>query len=112
MKTLFHNGQVWCKNGATSTALLIEGKKIIAVGEDALAMGADKKIDLQGKFVAPGFIDSHAHPLFAGRENQGPVLNGLQSVEEMVEAVRVFGEKNPDKKWIIGGAYEAAIVPR
>ena len=103
---------MWCKNGATSTALLIEGKKIIAVGEDALAMGADKKIDLQGKFVAPGFIDSHAHPLFAGRENQGPVLNGLQSVEEMVEAVRVFGEKNPDKKWIIGGAYEAAIVPR
>lgn len=70
------------------------------------------KIDLQGKFVAPGFIDSHAHPLFAGRENQGPVLNGLQSVEEMVEAVRVFAEKNPDKKWIIGGAYEAAIVPR
>ena len=42
---------MWCKNGATSTALLIEGKKIIAVGEDALAMGADKKIDLQGKLI-------------------------------------------------------------
>ncbi|CAN2174647.1 COG1574 Predicted metal-dependent hydrolase with the TIM-barrel fold [Candidatus Nanopelagicaceae bacterium] len=91
---------------------MIDGSKIVAVGEDALAQDADKKIDLQGKFLAPGFIDSHAHPLFAGRENQGPVLNGLQSVEEMVEAVRVFAEKNPDKKWIIGGAYEAAIVAR
>ena len=112
MRTLFYNGQIWRKKALLTNALLIEGGTIVALGEQALLSEADKKIDLQGKFIAPGFIDSHAHPLFAGRENQGPVLNGLQSVEEMVEAVRVFAEKNPDKKWIIGGAYEAAIVPR
>lgn len=110
MRTLFKNGEIWCSRGTFTEAILVEGGKIVALGERALDQSFDREIDLQGKFLAPGFIDAHAHPLFAGRESQGPVVNGLKSVEEIVAAVRAFVNSNPEKSWIIGGAYEASII--
>lgn len=50
--------------------LAIRGGKIIAVGalpSVLQAAGATaKKIDLEGKFLMPGMIDAHAHPIFGG----------------------------------------------
>ena len=116
MRTLFTNGEIWCSRGTYTKALLVEDGKIAALGDlalDNLALEQtpDKVIDLDGKYLAPGFIDAHAHPLFAGRESQGPVVNGLQSVADVVAAVKEFAKANPKKSWIIGGAYEASIVP-
>ena len=98
MRTLFNNGEIWCSRGTYTSALLVEDGKIAAIGEHALGQSFDKEVDLRGQFLAPGFIDAHAHPLFAGRESQGPVVNGLQSVEEIVAAISAFVRANPDKK--------------
>ena len=87
MKTLFTGGEIWCGRNTYTDAVLVESGKVIALGSDALQAGGDEVIDLTGKFLAPGFIDAHAHPLFAGREGQGPNVNGLQSVAEIVTAV-------------------------
>ncbi len=110
MRTLFTNAEIWCSRGVYTSAVLTDGSTILALGDDALTADHDQKIDLQGKFLAPGFIDAHAHPLFAGRESQGPKVNGLQSVAEIVNEVARFAASNPDKSWIIGGAYEASII--
>lgn len=110
MRTLFTNGEIWCSRGLYTTAVLADESTILALGDDALAAEYDHLFDLQGKFLAPGFIDAHAHPLFAGRESQGPKVNGLQSVEEIVQEVAHYAKANPEKSWIIGGAYEAAII--
>src|SRR6266852_6374669 len=40
--------------------VLVEGKKILAVGPNLHAGGADE-IDARGKIVMPGFIDTHHH---------------------------------------------------
>lgn len=90
--------------------MLIEDEKIIATGQDAIEIEHDEVIDLNGAFVMPAFADGHAHPLFAGREMLGPQVNGLQSVSEIVEEIARFAIANPDEEWIIGGAYEAAII--
>jgi predicted amidohydrolase YtcJ len=110
MKTLFTGGEIWCGRGTYTEAVLVESGKVIALGSDALQAGGDEVIDLTGKFLAPGFIDAHAHPLFAGREGQGPNVNGLQSVAEIVAAVRTYIASNPSATWVIGGAYEASVV--
>jgi hypothetical protein len=110
MRTLFRNGEIWCSRRTYTNGVLVEDRTIIALGEDALSSQWDTEIDLEGKFLAPGFIDAHAHPLFAGRENQGPQVNGLQSVEEIIREVARFAKANPEQSWIIGGAYEASII--
>ena len=110
MKTLFTGGEIWCGRNTYTDAVLVESGKVIALGSDALQAGSDEIIDLTGKFLAPGFIDAHAHPLFAGREGQGPNVNGLQSVAEIVAAVRTYIASNPSATWVIGGAYEASVV--
>ncbi len=111
MKTLFTNGEIWCSPGTYTEAILVEAGKILALGADATSAQYDELIDLNGKFLAPGFIDAHAHPLFAGRESQGPNVNGLQSVAEIVAAVAHYIKENPTVSWVIGGAYEASLIP-
>jgi predicted amidohydrolase YtcJ len=98
--------------GKLTNALLIQDGRILAHGAAAVEAEADQTIDLAGAFVMPAFADGHAHPLFAGREAQGPKVNGLQTVAEIVAEVKRFAEASPDSKWIIGGAYEAAIIER
>jgi predicted amidohydrolase YtcJ len=110
MKTLFTGGEIWCGRGTYTEAVLVEAGKVVALGSDALQAASDEAIDLTGKFLAPGFMDAHAHPLFAGREGQGPNVNGLQSVAEIVAAVRAYIASNPSATWVIGGAYEASVV--
>jgi len=112
VRILLINCSVWTSFGQVSDALLIQDSRVLALGADALSADTDQTIDLAGAFVMPAFADGHAHPLFAGREAQGPKVNGLQSVAEIVAEVKRFADANPNSKWIIGGAYEAAVVER
>ncbi len=50
----------------TDAALVIDEGKVVWVGPNAQAPAADHSIDAAGKAVIPGFVDSHAHMLFAG----------------------------------------------
>jgi imidazolonepropionase len=49
-----------------NAALIVEDGKVAWVGEAKHAPAADKNVDLQSKTVIPGFVDSHAHLMFAG----------------------------------------------
>ena len=108
MATFFSGGNIWCSAGRLADSLRIDGEKIVEV--NGAAHPGDVLVDLRGGFLAPAFMDGHAHPLFAGREAQGPSVNGLQSVAEIVEEVKRFADANPNVPWIVGGAYEAAVV--
>lgn len=50
----------------TDAAFIEEDGYISWVGEKAMAPDADQKVSLAGKTVLPGFVDSHAHLVFAG----------------------------------------------
>ena len=47
-------------------ALVIDDGRIAWLGANADAPAADTVVDLQGRAVLPGFVDSHAHLVFAG----------------------------------------------
>ncbi|MEV0282810.1 MULTISPECIES: imidazolonepropionase [unclassified Kribbella] len=47
-------------------ALVVEGGKVAWVGARREAPAADQAVDLGGRAVIPGFVDSHAHLVFAG----------------------------------------------
>ncbi|WP_309649755.1 imidazolonepropionase [Nocardioides sp.] len=47
-------------------ALVVEGARVAWVGHLADAPAADAQVDLAGRAVVPGFVDSHSHLVFAG----------------------------------------------
>jgi imidazolonepropionase len=47
-------------------AIVAEAGAIIWVGSAAHAPAADRRIDVGGRAVVPGFVDSHTHLVFAG----------------------------------------------
>lgn len=47
-------------------AMIIDGERIGWIGPAGEAPAADRRVDLGGRAVLPGFVDSHAHLVFAG----------------------------------------------
>jgi imidazolonepropionase len=47
-------------------AIVIQGDRVVWVGPSADAPAADEFYDARGRAVLPGFVDSHAHLVFAG----------------------------------------------
>ena len=47
-------------------ALVIEGDRVAWVGPAGQSPSADARVDGAGRAVVPGFVDSHAHLVFAG----------------------------------------------
>ncbi len=50
----------------TNTALLVADGEVAWVGERSRAPEADTSVDVSGRAVIPGFVDSHSHLVFAG----------------------------------------------
>jgi hypothetical protein len=91
---IFYNAKIFTgePEHPYAEAVAIRGDKIVAVGSYAdvkLAVGKDAKaIDLQGKTLLPGLIDSHAHPMDGGLSLTGAdVGDQMQSVDQLAEFV-------------------------
>jgi imidazolonepropionase len=69
MSVLFNNISSLVSNNNdefAKPALVVDDGKIAWIGEAGSAPAADAQVDLQNKTVIPGFVDSHAHLMFAG----------------------------------------------
>ncbi len=69
--TIFTNGKIVTVDEAFSItdAMAVDGDRIVAMGDRAKTMAASGKdakvIDLAGRMMLPGLMDSHAHPVGA-----------------------------------------------
>lgn len=50
----------------TGAALVIDGPQVAWMGSAADAPAADERVDVEGRAVLPGWVDSHTHLVFAG----------------------------------------------
>jgi len=50
----------------TDAALVVDGGTVAWVGDGSDAPAADDRVDVGGRAVLPGFVDSHSHLVFAG----------------------------------------------
>lgn len=96
------------KHNSIRQAVGIKDGKIAAVGsnDDVLKLkNPDTNIiDLNGKLLLPGFIDSHLHILNYGYTKQKLVLNSCKSIDELIESGKKFiNEKGiAPGKWLLG----------
>lgn len=87
-----------------ATQFAVSGGRFSAVGHDLLPedRSADMVVDLQGRTVLPGFVDSHAHvPLRAIEDLADPDLRGLMSVSEICAAIKEVAGRRELGSWIV-----------
>lgn len=113
--TLYVNGRIWTADTSRPWAesMAVSGDKLACVGADSevsqAASVSTRVIDLQGRFVTPGFQDSHLHL-------PGPPLNSIDldtitTLAELQETLKAFADAHPDLPWIIGWGWGYAIFP-
>jgi predicted amidohydrolase YtcJ len=95
-------------------AIGISGEKIISVGTvkevEAGAGKTTKTIDLNGKTILPGFMDSHAHIMGTGKNRLGVDLSPVTTVKEALEKIRERAKKTPEGKLIFCPDYNRQHV--
>jgi predicted amidohydrolase YtcJ len=93
---------------ATAEAMVIKNGKIIETGKTTDLQAkyeAAEQVDVQGKFIYPGFIDAHAHFLAYARGLQTVDLVGTDSWENALEKTQQFAAAHPDG-WISGRGWD------
>ena len=99
----------------SAEALAIRGDRFIAVGTNSevlkLAGPATRKIDLGGKCVIPGIVESHVHPISAAlSEIDGPVPV-IRSIPELQTYIREQAAKLPaDRVIFIPKVYSTRLL--
>ena len=92
-----------------ATAVAIRGDRIAAVGSDRdirSSYRAEKTIDLGGKPVYPGFIDSHAHMESLGAALMNLDLSATSSEEEAAARVAEAARSAVRGGWIRGRGWD------
>jgi len=106
------NARIWTGNGAQpyAEAMAVSGDTIIAIGSSRELLkfksGTDTVIDLGGRFVVPGFIDSHIHMLQGGSNLASVQLRDAGTPEVFINRIREYAAKLKPGEWILGGDWD------
>lgn len=106
------NATIWTANPdfPEATALAVKSDTLLAVGlkEDIEPfLGKNTRIiDAQGKFVIPGFIDSHVHFLEGGMNLLSVQLRDAKTRDEFIRRIGEYAKTLSPGEWITGGDWD------
>jgi predicted amidohydrolase YtcJ len=87
-------------------AVAVDGGRIIAVGDSQsirdLADPNTRMVDLAGKTVLPGLIDSHVHLFLTGLGLSAVALRVAASVADVCDAIRERARDTLPGRWVYG----------
>ncbi len=105
---ILRNGKIVTVDGkfTIQQSVAIKGENIVAVGSDAAVRNAEqgpatKVVDLKGKTVLPGLVDSHVHAIEAGLSEFRAPLPPLNSFAAIQAYVQQQAAKTPKGEWIV-----------
>lgn len=103
---VFHNAQVITvdRDFSVQQAVAIAGDKILAVGTNVdilqLAGPTTQRIDLQGKTILPGLIDSHVHATAASMHEFDHTIPTMQTIDDVLAYIKSRVDAVDDGQWI------------
>lgn len=109
------NASIWTANDSLLEAqsMAISADTIIAIGtEDQTRMyegSHTKTIDMAGKFITPGFIDSHVHLLPGGNSILSVQLRDAATKEDFIQRISDFAKTIESGQWIVEGNWDHTL---
>lgn len=109
---IFRGGVVWTgvEGEGPAQAVAVAGGRILAVGSDAEVdayEGPDTRVvELDGRALVPGFIDSHTHFIAGGFQLSSVDLRDAGTPEEFARRIGDFAGGLPSGAWITGGDWD------
>ena len=100
MQKILVNGKIFTsnKNQPWVEAIAFENDRITYVGTISGAPRNGEVIDLHGRMVMPGFIDSHIHPGAVSQSSWHIRLPWTENVEELLTFIRDYAEEHPKEE--------------
>ena len=106
---ILHNGKIVTvgKNFTTTEAVAVRGDRFVAVGDNATVLKeAGPKtqiIDLDGRTVVPGLIDTHLHMSMAALNRSAVKLLDARSVDGVKKLIAERVAQTPGQ-WVIASS--------
>jgi predicted amidohydrolase YtcJ len=89
-------------------AVAVRGGRFVAIGDDATVahyVGPNTQVvELAGKTVVPGLIDSHLHQLFAALNGPAVQLLGAKTIADVQAAIGERAARTEPGKWVIASS--------
>lgn len=83
-------------------AIAVKNGRFIYVGDSAgvskYRSDSTTSVDLDGRLVIPGLVDSHAHPGYIDVEQYGDISETNE--EDLLAAVKKYADEHPDDEWL------------
>ncbi len=95
-------------------AVAVKDSRIIAVGKspdvENLRGKSTRIINLEGKTVIPGLIDSHTHFLSFAHGLRRVDLHGITSAERLVTTIKAFCRRLGPNDWLLGAGWDKNVL--
>lgn len=107
--TLYINGVIWTGSMSAGDAavLAVTDGTISYVGTDGdSGIVADETVDLQGRFVMPGFVDNHVHFLEGGTALASVDLRDAATPDEFSKRIVDYANILPAGRWVLTGNWD------
>ena len=103
---ILHNGKVVTVDAdfSIAEAVAVQGDRIVAVGSNAdvqaLAGAGTRQVDLQGKTVIPGLMDTHSHATGAAMYEFDHTVPDMETIADVLAYIRRQAKVLEDGEWI------------
>ncbi|EYU42934.1 hypothetical protein ABFS82_14G173700 [Erythranthe guttata] len=105
------NGTIYTSDAAFlfADSMAVRGGRIVRIGNRSsvqdLVGSETRTLNLQGRVVVPGFIDSHVHLIFGGLQMARVKLRGVSRKDHFVNNVREAVSNMQPGSWLLGGGW-------
>jgi len=109
------NGSVYTANDNQpwAQAVAVRGDRIVYVGSNQGARPyigkGTRTINLKGKLLLPGFVESHIHVLMGAATSSGLTLTMTDTLEDIQNKLKAYARAHPERMVIFGSAYNGLL---